>query len=112
MQPAPQKHWQGLFWVDQQEASSRLCRLLKDFEREARTDGMPAPLLAERKKALADELNDFIKKKKEIGAFAERSELLEGATGPPQEDNLESRWLGPHFMGYNRHCLGDTGDGG
>jgi SNARE protein len=68
------------------------CRLLKDFEREARTDGMPAPILAERKKALADELNELIKRKKEIGAFAERSELLEGATGPPQEDNLESRW--------------------
>ncbi len=55
-------------------------RLLKEFEREARTDGMPANVLAERKKALADQLNGFINRKKDIGNQANKDELFAGAT--------------------------------
>jgi hypothetical protein len=70
---------------------STSCRLLKDFERQARSDGMPSELLTQRKKPLAHELNQLIDMKKRSRAFAERSELLEGAAGPPKEENLESR---------------------
>lgn len=65
-----------------------LYSLLKEFEREARTDGMPAAVLAERKKAIADELNDLISKKKELGAGASKDELFAGAA-VAEEEKLE-----------------------
>ena len=43
-----------------------MCRLIKDFEREARVDNMPPLDLATRKKALVQELNGFITAKKEF----------------------------------------------
>lgn len=56
------------------------CRLIREFEREARTDGMPANELNFRKKQYVQELNGFIGLKKAYsGAAAQRSELLEGA---------------------------------
>ncbi len=63
-------------------------RLLKEFELEARADGMPAALLAQRKKALADQLNALIQRKKELGQAATKDELLAGAA-VHQEANLE-----------------------
>lgn len=62
--------------------------LLKDFEREARTDGMPAELLSQRKKVLADALNTLIQRKKEVGQAATKDELFAGAV-EKQEENLE-----------------------
>ncbi len=72
--------------MHQQFCSAR--RQLKDFEREARADGMPAPLLLERKKALANELNALIARKKEIAAFGEREDLMQGQA-VKEEDNIE-----------------------
>ena len=52
------------------------CRLIKEFEREARTDGVPAAELASRKKALVQELNSFIAMKKDrSGDLEARKEL-------------------------------------
>jgi hypothetical protein len=52
------------------------ARLIKEFEREARTDGVPPADLATRKKALVQELNGFIGMKKERSADLEaRREL-------------------------------------
>ncbi|KAI8473157.1 MAG: hypothetical protein J3K34DRAFT_361577, partial [Monoraphidium minutum] len=54
--------------------------LVKEFEREARIDGMPARELAERKRALVNELNSYIALKKNYsGADEARGELLAGA---------------------------------
>ncbi|KAG2491964.1 hypothetical protein HYH03_009695 [Edaphochlamys debaryana] len=56
--------------------------LIKDFEREARADGVPANELAQRKKLLAAELNGFIAMKKEFAqAEGGRGDLLSGAGG-------------------------------
>jgi SNARE protein len=63
-------------------------RLLKDFEREARTDGMPAPILAERKKELADGLNELISRKKDITNAVQKEDLFAGAA-QPEETNVE-----------------------
>mmetsp|Transcript_20025 Transcript_20025/g.50810 ORF Transcript_20025/g.50810 Transcript_20025/m.50810 type:complete len:287 (-) Transcript_20025:535-1395(-) len=62
--------------------------LLKEFEREARADGMPVPMLQERKKAFADQLNTYIQQRKEIGTGAVKDELFAGAV-KPQEENIE-----------------------
>lgn len=74
-------------------------RLIKDFEREARTDGLPADDLAARKRALVAELNGLITAKKQAaGALDARRELVAdgrankagaeivpgGARGPPR----------------------------
>lgn len=65
------------------------CRLLKEFEREARTDGMPAEILRERKGALAQQINEMLQKKKDISANANRDDLFAGAAAP-EEQNIES----------------------
>ena len=52
-------------------------RLIKEFEREARTDGLPAEDLAVRKRLLVAELNGYISAKKEAaGALDARRELV------------------------------------
>lgn len=54
--------------------------LIREFEREARTDGMPANELNLRKKQYVQELNGFIGLKKAYGGAAgQRAELLDGA---------------------------------
>jgi hypothetical protein len=56
------------------------CRLIKEFEREGRTDGMPARELADRKRGLVTELNNFIALKKSYSATEQgRNELMDGA---------------------------------
>jgi hypothetical protein len=42
-------------------------RLIKDFEMDARVDGMPGPMLVERKRDLVARINDFINLKKAFG---------------------------------------------
>ena len=52
-------------------------RLIKDFEREARTDGLPAEDLGARKRLLVAKLNAYITAKKEAaGALETRRELV------------------------------------
>ena len=60
-----------------------LCRLIKDFEREARVDNMSATDLATRKKALVQELNSFITTKKEFTQMQAAKQELIGAGGTP-----------------------------
>lgn len=60
--------------------------LIREFEREARTDGMPANDLNFRKKAYVQELNGFIGLKKAyVGGAAARAELLDGAKSESQQ---------------------------
>lgn len=62
--------------ADMQEAKT----LIREFEREARTDGMPANELNFRKKQYVQELNGFIGLKKAYsGASGQRSELMDGS---------------------------------
>lgn len=68
-------------------------RLIREFEREARTDGMPPNELNARKKEMVQQLNGFIGMKKAFGAqAAQRGELLEGAQTAQQTVDSES-WL-------------------
>ena len=56
------------------------CSLIREFEREARTDGMPPNELNFRKKQYVQELNGFIGLKKAYsGQAGQRAELLDGA---------------------------------
>lgn len=56
------------------------CRLIKDFEREARMDGMAVTLLAAKKKTLVQELNSYIAQKKAISEQNESRDALLGTT--------------------------------
>lgn len=54
--------------------------LIKEFEREARIDGMPARELADRKRTLVNELNSYIALKKNYSSAEDaRGELMAGA---------------------------------
>ncbi len=69
----------------------RACRLIREFEREARTDGMPANELNFRKKQYVQELNGFIGLKKAYsGASGQRSELMDGSKS--ETEKLSSAW--------------------
>jgi SNARE protein len=70
------------------------CSLIHEFEREARTDGMPAREMADRKRRLANELNRFIALKKQYSSTEEgRNELLAGA-GPVAAGQAEGGSVG------------------
>lgn len=59
-----------------------LCSLIKDFEREARADGMDQKELTDRRRFMADELNRFINMKKDFtSSEAGKGELFDGAGG-------------------------------
>eukprot|EP00798_Chlamydomonas_sp_ICE-L_P029073 gene29073-32279_t len=61
--------------------------LVKDFEREARAEGMPPSILGDRKRFLVGELNTYIAQKKEYGgAQKDRQSLLSGAAVQEEED--------------------------
>ena len=61
---------------------TRYFRLIKEFEREARTDGMPPLDLATRKKTLVSELNGYITAKKDFTTAAAQKADLTGASSP------------------------------
>ncbi|WIA38596.1 hypothetical protein OEZ86_001906 [Tetradesmus obliquus] len=64
--------------------------LIHEFEREARTDGMPAREMADRKRRAANELNRFIALKKQYSSTEDgRNELLAGA-GPVTAGQAET----------------------
>lgn len=71
---------------------SCVCRLIRDFERQARADNMSVQELNRRKKELVQELNGFIGLKKAYSAqSAQRGELLNQShltptRGPTQEE--------------------------
>lgn len=83
------------------------CRLIKEFEREGRTDGMPARELADRKRGLVTELNNFIALKKSYSATEQgRNELMDGAA--PKLETLNDGachrpTLGNHSL--NHACI-------
>lgn len=84
-----------------------MCRLIKDFEQEARTDGMPPAELAARKKGLVQQLNDFIAMKKERGAnITAKQELIGTKKGPVVKDvNGEQQKDQPGQEAGNRFLL-------
>lgn len=60
--------------------SARFNRLIQEFEREARTDGMPTRELADRKRRLVNTFNTYVNLKKQHSSTeAGRGELLAGA---------------------------------
>jgi hypothetical protein len=76
------------------------CSLIREFEREARIDGLDGNQFNARKKALVQELNGFIGLKKAYSASSGlRSQLLTGAVpsaGEAQE--VESKLGGSALM--------------
>eukprot|EP00775_Hariotina_reticulata_P008789 gene8789-8967_t len=63
--------------------------LILEFEREARTDGMPARELADRKRRLANQLNEYIILKKQYTSNEQgRNELLAGSAPAGAADSI------------------------
>ena len=64
---------------------------------DARADGMPASMLAERKRDLVNSINEYIQQKKALGeAQAGRNTLLSGAATPETQDlqRMSSSFIG------------------
>jgi hypothetical protein len=75
-----------------------LSSLIKDFEREARADGMSANELAARKRLMAAELNGFIEMKKQFAqSEGTKSDLLNGAQGGEIEMGTDGECRGGAF---------------
>jgi hypothetical protein len=74
-------------------------RLIKEFERDGRMDGMLARELADRKRNLVTELNSFIALKKSYTTTEQgRGELMEGAASPEPQCVYEGEALdSPHL---------------
>ena len=76
-----------------------LRSLIKEYEREARTDGLAPQVLADRKKSMVQELNTYIgDKKKRADELAAKAELLgtSGRKGAAPEKSRE----GAHQLGF------------
>ena len=69
------------------DPAPKLCRLIKEFEKEARAENLPAQELTNRKRAMVQELNNFITQKKErSNALSARVELIaESSSRGPQK---------------------------
>lgn len=81
------------------------CSLIKEFEREARTDGIPAKELGRRKTDLVDDLNRFINlRKTRAGQLQSRQELLQN---PAAEDEPVDQV--PDIEGMSTHQVVATG---
>jgi len=69
--------------------ASPLCRLIKNFEQEARAENMPASELTNRKKGMVQELNNFITQKKEhSNALDAKKELVAESSSRGQQKPL------------------------
>ena len=81
-------------------------RLIKDFEREARTDGLPAEDLAARKRLLVGELNGFIAQKKAAaGVLEARRELVaDGRANKAGAEIMPSGALQPAYQAQTGCC--------
>lgn len=76
------------------------CRLIKEFEHEARADGMPTELFQERRRVLVNGLNGFIAQKNELKQLnADRGELMSGAQQKEEEDINSGCMAGLHAGG-------------
>jgi hypothetical protein len=83
--------------------------LIKEFEREARTDGMPARELADRKRTLVNELNSYIALKKNYsGTEDARGELLAGVAAQGEGGGAGVEKTNP----YDGACLDKIGGQG
>ena len=85
-----------------------VIRLIKEFEREARNDSMPANELTERKAVLVNELNNFISiKKTQTQIVQKRMELLAGPSEKSDEGQAYTcglkRMKGLKLVGRKRH---------
>jgi SNARE protein len=76
-----------------------LYRLIRDFEREARTDGIPYADLASRKKILVQELNNYISMKKERSRDLDAKKELVGSS-------ISSNVLPKTINGMYNHACG------
>lgn len=66
-------------------------RLIQEFEREARTDGMPSRELADRKRKLVNQFNEYVNLKKQHSSTeAGRGELLAGAGAASGQDEAQA----------------------
>ena len=66
-----------------------ICRLIKAFEQEARAENMPLQELANRKKAMVQELNNFITMKKERSSAVDaKKELLAESSSRGQQKTV------------------------
>ncbi|KAK9830607.1 hypothetical protein WJX81_004669 [Elliptochloris bilobata] len=85
-------------------------RLIKDFEREARTDGLPAEDLAARKRLLVGELNGFITQKKNAaGAVDVRRELVaDGRANKAGAEITPSGMTSQELMARGRKDIKET----
>ena len=70
-----------------------ICRLIKAFEQEARAENMPSQELANRKKAMVQELNSFITMKKERSSAVDaKKELLAESSSRGQQKTVNGEW--------------------
>ena len=66
---------------------------------DARADGMPAAMLAERKRDLVNQINEYIQQKKMLGdAQAGKNALLAGAALPETQDLQRRPTLNGSFL--------------
>ena len=81
-------------------AATQLCRLIKDFEKEARAENLPAQELTNRKRAMVQELNNFITQKKDrSSALSAKAELLAESSSPgPQKPLTGASLSSLHVM--------------
>jgi hypothetical protein len=79
------------------------CRLIRDFERDARADNMASEELNRRKKEMVQELNGFIGLKKAYSAQAtQRTELIGGVAAGPSEEEMQGEM---DFLNRSAGCV-------
>lgn len=70
---------------------AHVCRLIREFEKEARTDDVRPSEIAARKRELTEQLNDFLDMKKQHAATAQSRAQLLGSRGAAADDTKHSR---------------------
>mmetsp|Transcript_5137 Transcript_5137/g.11178 ORF Transcript_5137/g.11178 Transcript_5137/m.11178 type:complete len:294 (+) Transcript_5137:264-1145(+) len=81
--------------------------LIKDFEREARVEGMPAAILANRKREMVNQLNAFIEMKKQVAqGQVDKTDLLSGAK-VEQEENYD-KMTNQQIISAGKAAIEDT----
>ena len=81
----------GRLCLCEQHAASH-CRLIRDFEKEARADDMRPSEVAARKRELTEQLNELLELKKQHAATAQSRAALFGAKGGAVDDPQHSRY--------------------
>jgi hypothetical protein len=86
------------------------CRLIREFEKEARADDMRPSEIVARKTELTEQLNEFADMKKQHAATAQSRAALFGAKSTAADDPKHSRYdsemltaaLSPHMFLYSK----------